>query len=128
MLIAEKMIQHAKLNRYCIGFFESWDLESLQAVIDAAEQMNSPVIIGFNGGIVTSNKRIIPAQNLEYIASICNIAKKNAKVPVATILNENEELETAIEGVKLGFDIVMYEFGEGDYEQYVLNKMCIRDR
>ena len=34
---------------YAVGYFESWNLESLQGVVDAAEQTRSPVIIGFNG-------------------------------------------------------------------------------
>ena len=43
------LINHAAARRYAVGYFESWNLESLQGVLDAAEQTHSPVIIGFNG-------------------------------------------------------------------------------
>ncbi len=34
---------------YAVGYFESWNLESLLAVADAAEAERSPVILGFSG-------------------------------------------------------------------------------
>ena len=34
---------------YAVGYFESWSLESLLAVADAAEAERSPVILGFSG-------------------------------------------------------------------------------
>ena len=55
----------------------------------AAEEANSPVIIGINSGILTSKERIIPPQDMKYMGAICKIAKENAKVPVLTILNES---------------------------------------
>ena len=51
------MLEEAKKAKYAVGFFEAWNLESLKAVIDAAEEARSPVIIGFNAGIFTSTKR-----------------------------------------------------------------------
>lgn len=36
-------------HRYAVGYFESWSIDSLQGVIDAAEETQSPVIIAFNG-------------------------------------------------------------------------------
>lgn len=122
-----KMLKDAQEKKYCIGFFESWNLESLEAVINAAEETNSPVIIGFNSGIITNEKRILKPQDLEYLSAICNVAKKQAIVPVASILNENHSIERAIEGIKLGFDIVMLENEEGDYEKYVENVKRLTD-
>ena len=44
-----ELIRHAREHRYALGYFESWNLESLQGVLDAAEATRSPIIIGFNG-------------------------------------------------------------------------------
>ena len=45
---------------YAVGYFESWNLESLQGVIDAAEQTRSPIIIGFNGEFLCSQRAAGP--------------------------------------------------------------------
>ena len=42
---------------YAVGYFESWNIESLQGVIDAAEQTRSPIIAGFNGGFLSGHDR-----------------------------------------------------------------------
>ena len=39
----------AERGGYAVGYFESWNLESLLAVADAAEAVRSPVILGFSG-------------------------------------------------------------------------------
>ena len=44
-----RMMQDAERRGYAVGYFESWNLESLLAVADAAEAMQSPVILGFSG-------------------------------------------------------------------------------
>src|ERR1700744_4048057 len=44
-----ELVQHARKHHYALGYFESWNLESLQGVLDAAEMTGSPIIIGFNG-------------------------------------------------------------------------------
>ena len=34
---------------YAVGYFEAWDLYSLEAVAEAAEAENAPVILGLGG-------------------------------------------------------------------------------
>ncbi len=46
------MMMRAVAGRYAVGYFESWNLESLQGVVDAAEQTASPIIVGFNGAFL----------------------------------------------------------------------------
>jgi len=43
----------AERGRYAVGYFESWSLESLLAVADAAEAVRSPAILGFSGTYLT---------------------------------------------------------------------------
>ena len=40
-----ELMKHAKEHKYAVGYFESWNLESTLAVVRAAENMKSPVII-----------------------------------------------------------------------------------
>ena len=43
-----ELMAHAESEGYAVGYFESWNLESLLAVADAAERTRSPVILGFS--------------------------------------------------------------------------------
>ena len=54
-----QMMTRALGGVYAVGYFESWNLESLQGVIDAAEKTESPVIIGFNGEFLSSPDRVV---------------------------------------------------------------------
>ncbi len=49
-----ELLQHPREHRYALGYFESWNFESLQGVLDAAEATQSPIIIGFNGEFLRS--------------------------------------------------------------------------
>ena len=48
----------ARRGKYAVGYFESWDIASLEGVIDAAEQSRAPVIVGFNGEFLARGERI----------------------------------------------------------------------
>ena len=43
------LMADAARSCYAVGYFESFNLESLLAVADAAEAARSPVIVGFSG-------------------------------------------------------------------------------
>lgn len=40
-----RLMQQARHHDYAVGYFESWSLESIQGVIDAAQATRSPIII-----------------------------------------------------------------------------------
>ena len=51
-----RLMADCQAGGYAIGYFESWNLESLQGVLDAAEQTRSPVIVGFNGEFLSHDR------------------------------------------------------------------------
>jgi fructose/tagatose bisphosphate aldolase len=51
------MMRRAASENYAVGYFESWSLESLQGVVDAAEEARAPVILGFNGAFLSGERR-----------------------------------------------------------------------
>ena len=54
----DELMRRAVVGGYALGYFESWNLESLQGVIDAAEATRSPIIIGFNGDFLSRPDRL----------------------------------------------------------------------
>jgi ketose-bisphosphate aldolase len=106
-----RMLRHAQENRYAIGYFESWNLESLLAVKDAAEKTGSPVIIGFNGGFL-GNPRRPTREDIRLYGTMGRTVAERSCVPMALILNEATEMALLREGMDAGFNVVMLA-GEG---------------
>ena len=73
---------------YAVGYFESWNLESLRGVIDAAEAAKSPVIIGFNGEFLTAPSRLAVERIRWGTARLGRAAAEGAGVPCGLIFNE----------------------------------------
>src|SRR4029453_14734242 len=82
-----RMLAAARAGGYAVGYFESWNLESLQGVLDAAGQTRSPVIVGFNGDFLRGPSRAT-MERLELYAALGRAACDAAKVPCALIFNE----------------------------------------
>ncbi len=99
-------MHHAVQHRYTVGYFESWNLESLSAVIDAAEQSRSPVIIGFNGEFLSDRDRLLP-ERLSWYGALGKAAADSASVPCGLIFNECPREEWVYRAVDGGFNLVM---------------------
>ncbi|MEW5815586.1 MAG: class II fructose-bisphosphate aldolase [Spirochaetota bacterium] len=121
----QAMLRKAKNEKYALGYFESWNLESTRAVINAAEEMRSPVIIGFNGGILTDKKRILKSEDFEILGGIGRTLAQKAKVPVAFILNEIQSLKLAVEAIKYGFNALMFESETDNLDEHIKKIMQI---
>ena len=97
----------AENGGYAVGYFESWNLESLQAVIEAAEELRSPVIVGFSGMHLPDARRAVN-ERLELYAAMGLAACKTSSVATAIIFNECPHMEWLQKAVALGFNMVMF--------------------
>ncbi len=104
---AKQLLQHAKENKYAVGYFESWNLESTLAVVRAAEKLKSPVMIGVCGTYVGEPKRKYP-ESIDVYAAMLNQIAAEATVPVVTLLNESDDETMVYQAIKAGFDMVMF--------------------
>jgi ketose-bisphosphate aldolase len=110
------LLAEARREGYALPYAESWNLESLQAVIESAEQCSSPIIAGFNGGFLRHRSRHHP-ENLAYYACFRQALEKS-RVPIAFLLNESDSLDQIREGIELGFNAVMPESDGLDILEY----------
>jgi len=99
-----EILREAKKGRYAVGGFDTWNLESVQSVIDAAEEERSPAII-LTGpyGLGTDYT------GLKYFAAIGKVAAEEATVPVALLLNEAPSFQLVVQGIRCGFTSVMID-------------------
>lgn len=100
------IVGRARRGGYAIGYFESWNLESLQGVIDAAEQTRSPAIVGFNGDFLSRVDRRAP-ERLELYAGVGQAACTSATVPCGLIFNECPDEKWIARAAVAGFNVVM---------------------
>ncbi|MDY6944850.1 MAG: class II fructose-bisphosphate aldolase [Pseudomonadota bacterium] len=112
-----RLMQHARHHDYAVGYFESWSLESIQGVIDAAEATRSPIIIGFNGEWLAEREGA-SAQELRLYAALGRAAATEAAVPVGFIFNECPNDEWVEQAIGAGFNLVMPADAEAPLEDY----------
>jgi len=114
-----ELIQHARQQEYALGYFESWNLESLQGVLDAAEMTGSPILIGFNGEFLSRAGRQLP-ERIRCYAELGKAAATDAGVPCGLIFNECPNDEWVRNAVLAGFNLVMPADPSASYEEYRL--------
>lgn len=120
------LMSHALANGYAVGYFEAWNMESLLAVLDAAEQTHSPVIIGFGGQFVGSKKRKVK-ENICHYGYLGKATAQHSKVPVALLLNEAHEVPLLMTGLKAGFNAIMFEGNGMPVNEFIeVNKYLVK--
>ena len=103
------ILKKAQEGHYGIGLFNTTDSDMLEAVIAAAEEMNSPVVIG-------TAEILLPYGELKLIAPSIIAAAKRAKIPVVVHYDHGLTFDRCIEALKLGFSSVMFDGSTKSYE------------
>jgi fructose/tagatose bisphosphate aldolase len=101
------LMEAAQRGQYAVGYFESWDLESLQAVADAAEKMRSPVLLGFSGVYLHHPERLT-REHLGDYAALGNEVCRRISVPACLVYNESPHFDRVMEAIDRNFGMVMY--------------------
>lgn len=118
-----ELLDHAGKNRYAVGYFESWDIYSLEATIAAAEASKSPVIIGIGG--LSANHEWLQSGGIELYGAASRALADRAKVPVATLFNEADSFAEAAGGLGAGFNSVMMHTQGWDQEKLIADTAAL---
>ena len=108
----KEVLSAAQKGGYGVGLFNTTDTDMLQAVIDAAEELNSPVIVG-------TAEILLPYGELKLIAPAVIAAAKRAKVPVVVHYDHGLTEPKIMEALRLGFSSIMYDCSTDAYENNV---------
>lgn len=110
MLVNMKQIlADAKNGHYGVGFFNAVNVEMARAVIETAEELNAPVIVG-------TAQVLLPAMDLERVAEYLIPMAKKAKVPICVHYDHGLTFEKCMEALQLGFTSIMYDCSTDSYE------------
>lgn len=99
------LLADAERDRYAVGYFESWDVYSLEATLAAAELEHSPVIIGIGG--LSANHAWLSSTGVEIYGGVCAALARRSKVPVGILFNEAESYLEAAAALGAGYNSVM---------------------
>jgi fructose/tagatose bisphosphate aldolase len=99
------LLDHGRRGGYAVGYFETWDLASLEAVIDAAEAERSPVIVGFGGMMV--DVAWLEARGVRMLGGAARAAAEQASVPAAVMFNEALTIAQADAALEAGYNCLL---------------------
>jgi fructose-bisphosphate aldolase class II len=113
MLVTNKeILSSAMAKGYAVGAFNISNLESLLAVVEAAVEERSPVIVA-----VTPSS--IKYAGLEYLVGMVKTAAESAKVPMSLHLDHGKDVETVLNCIDAGFTSVMIDGSRLSFEENV---------
>ena len=109
-----EMLQSARSSGYGVGFFNAVNVEMARAVIETAEAMRAPVIVG-------TAEILLPAMPMERVAEYLIPMARQAKVPVAVHYDHGLTFDRCMEALRLGFTSIMYDCSTAPYEENLEN-------
>jgi fructose-bisphosphate aldolase class II len=113
MLVSGKEImQHAHENGYAVGAFNVNNMEAIQAIIEAAEELQSPVVIQVSqGGLEYAG--------VKYIAAMVKVAAEGANVPVVLHLDHGTEFRNQVQCLRAGWTSLMIDASHCGFEENI---------
>ncbi len=107
-----RLLLEARKGGYAIGAFNAENMEMVQAIIMAAEEMNAPVIVQTTAGTL----KYAPPK---CFAGMVGRLAQGAKVPVALHLDHGDSFELAEECMREGYTSLMIDGSLLPYEENV---------
>ena len=113
MLVTTKeMLLEAQKGRYAVGAFNVENLEFVMAVLAAAQEKKSPVIMQTTPGTVTY-------ASLGYFRALVATAAENSPIPVALHLDHGDGYDRCMQALRAGYTSVMIDGSHVPFEQNI---------
>ena len=102
----------ARQEKYGVGLFNTVNFEMARGVLQAAETLKTPVIIG-------TAEVLLPYGPLEELSYFLLPMAKKAAVPVVVHYDHGLTYEKCVEALRLGFSSIMYDCSTDSYAENV---------
>lgn len=110
--VVRETIRSAYANHWAIGQFNISCFEVLKAIVNAANEVMQPVIVGVS-------PRTIQHIGTNYLAGWIPAAKKAAKAPIYFHLDHGSEFSLIEKCIEIGFDSIMIDASKYEINQNI---------
>ncbi|ADQ05633.1 ketose-bisphosphate aldolase [Caldicellulosiruptor owensensis OL] len=107
-----EVLSYTKVKKFGVGMFNGLSADFYEGLIDAAEQLRCPIIIGVAD-------RFVDRIDFEMIAEVMIFLAKRASVPVCVHLDHAKSLKNIIRAIKAGFTSVMFDGSSLPFEENI---------
>lgn len=108
----KEILKYAEDNNCAIGMFNATGLDSIKAIIEAAEELNTPVIL--------AHAEVHNIYNdISLIGPIMLEVAKRAKVKVCVHLDHGTSLEMIKKAIKIGFTSIMIDASSLEFKDNI---------
>lgn len=112
IVTTKDMLLKAQKEGYAVGAFNAENMEMVQAIVAAAEQLKAPVIIQTTPGT-------LDYASLELFSVMVGVEAKKATVPVALHLDHGNSFELAAKAIKAGYTSIMIDGSKEKFKDNV---------
>lgn len=112
LVTTKELLLKAQKENYAVGAFNVENLEMVQAVIEAAEAMNSPVIL-------QTTPSTVKYAGVQMYHAMVKLSAESASVPVALHLDHGNSFELASQAFRAGYTSIMIDGSHGTLESNI---------
>ncbi|WP_297597649.1 tagatose bisphosphate family class II aldolase [uncultured Cetobacterium sp.] len=113
MLVStNQMLIDAQKGGYAVPAFNIHNLETIQVVVDTANEMKSPVILA-------ATPSTVKYAGIEYLIKMVETASDKYDIPIAFHLDHHEDVEDIKKAIKLGCKSVMIDASHHSFEENI---------
>lgn len=113
MLVStNQMLLDAQKGGYAVPAFNIHNLETIQVVVDTANELGSPVILA-------ATPSTVKYAGLEYLIKMIETASNKYDIPIAFHLDHHEDVNSIKEAILLGCKSVMIDASHHPFEENV---------
>lgn len=109
LVTTKKMLLDAQKGNYAVGAFNVENMEMVMAVIQAAGELNAPVIL-------QTTPSTVNYAGLEYYLASVKAAAVNVAIPVAMHLDHGSSFQLAMRALRIGYTSIMIDGSQELYE------------
>lgn len=110
LVTMNELLQDARKRKYAVGGFNVFNFETLGAVIEVAEELKAPLVLGIP-------ERLFKFVDVETLsAAMVKVAQKSF-VPVALHLDHGYSYEGIMKAIRWGFTSVMFDGSRLSWEE-----------
>ncbi|MCD8019773.1 MAG: class II fructose-1,6-bisphosphate aldolase [Clostridiales bacterium] len=117
---SKELLLKAQQEGYAVGAFNVENMEMVQAVVAAAEELQSPVIL-------QTTPSTVKYADLEYYYANVRTATEKATVPVVMHLDHGNSFELAMQAFRAGYTSIMIDGSHGTFEENIAVSKAVAD-